>query len=303
MKRMLLILVVLVACLSLTAPAVMARGGSFGPKIVTDDVVGQAVSSDFAEDTSDFWIWKGDDGASAGGSSYGYYDSSAFGLVLWGSVSADAFGIGHSETCAYALSLDIFNLSTSMAGATTYSNAYTDANVGCSLGLFTAESYAEVGGIVSQGNHVNEMDNPGAMASAGNSSTAEYFGSNQNCDLGIFGGANSSAYVEGGATTQGSSLAIVDPYGHDRSAYATTQNSGSAYQTGNGWTSVSGNGSANALATNGGSFAGANGSFSYNGSNSGYGSSTVNTNVHTHGNSTTVTSSSHSEAGTGGGLQ
>jgi len=301
MKRMLLILVVLVACLSLTAPAAMAWGG-FGPKIATSDVEGQAVSSDFAEMTSGFFR-PGDDGASAGGSSYGYYDSSAFGLVLWGRVSADTFGIGQSETCAYALSLDIFNMSTSMAGASTYSSAYTDANVNCRLGLFTAESYVEVGGIVSQGNYVNEINNPGAMASAGNESSAEYFGSNQSCDLSIFGGANSSASIEGGATTQGSSLAIVDPYGHNRSAYATTQNSGSAYQTGSGWTSVSGNGSAHALAQNGGSFAGANGSFSYNGSNSGYGSSTVNTNVHTHGNSTTVTSSSHSEAGTGGGLQ
>ena len=297
MKRFLTIAVVLVACLALSAP-VMARGGFFSPKVVTSDVEGQAVSSDSVDRTSGFFR-PGDDGASAGGSSYGYFASDAFGAVLWGGVSADTFGVGNSRTDAFAISLDIFNFSTSMAGASTESSAYTTADVNCRLGLFSAESYVEVAGIVSQGNYANEVNNPGAMASAGNSSTAEYYGDNRDRDLSIFGGAHSDAGIQGGAQTVGSSTVIVDPYGHNRSAFATTQNCASAYQTGNGFTRVSGNGSVSALSQNGNNFAGANGSFSYNGSGSGQGSSTVNTNVHTHGNSSTVTASGHSEASTG----
>ena len=147
-----------------------------------------------------------------------------------------------------------------------------------------------IGGNLYQENEAGETGyNSGTMAQGINSSGLGFYAEKSAFDKGQtysflgyeFGGADAHLHgIEGKAITKGETFVTVDPYGHSRSAFATTENMSKVDFPNLQTSFVYGGGGVGAMSQKGSLFAGGNASFGYNGSTAGNGSATVNSNIH-----------------------
>jgi len=258
-------------------------------------------SSDFAFDKSHWGF--GNDWAQAGG--YGdayafnsnYAESESFWFVP-AFASQSGFVTGIDTTHAWADAKDFGTASSAKAGAVTKGSSLAG---GIALGALgdkeTSFSYAGVSGFVQQANGANEVGYPdGTFAVGGNFSQAGFAAENYDYDQGR-GFAGTLVGIDGKAITKGSTFVAVDPYGHERSAFATTENSSKICVTNPDFYigGVSGSGMVEGAAVKGQTYGAGYADFGYSGANAGSGQATIDANIHVgkHTSSSFVTGSSY----------
>ena len=251
----------------------------------------------------------GDDQARAeggsGGSSENLGTAAAGTIIPFGNTTAFAKGTAGENsgtTKAGALAIDIglrspwtgpIGPQTSVAGSYigTVVNVKAEGTSGFAGkgilggGIAYNESTGTVEGNLKRASWVNEINSGPTWANAGETSSADFYGTTKDKDLAVDGAlfgsygdtASSSINMTGGAFSAGGSIAYIEPNGNTQSAFAATGNMAVTGIHGADYTDnhVSGSGDAaiqSAVATPGhGAVAGATGSFSYSGTQAGAG--------------------------------
>jgi len=218
------------------------------------------------------------------------------------------------EIKSWSWAVDFILASSAGAGAEIEGDRHDIKVGGWGLGLNgqPETSYTEVGigGYIQQSNSANEIGGflgsyGDTFATAGNFSELQFNAFASDLDNGqsckflfweIPGAQNHLHGIEGNAIVKGESFVAVDPFGSNRSSYATTENSAKInfahLETG----FVGGNGGVAGAAVNGGVFGYGNADFSYTGLTAGSGSAMTQSNIQTSGNTSNVSVFSTSSA-------
>jgi len=270
---------------------------AFGASLVQTQDTAQAVSGDGSFSSTYWWgNWNDNAGAIATGVSRA--ENTNQGEAAFGPAIAGGFAGAENESKTWSWAKDYGTTSKAGAGAKTEGAALAGGLGAGFFGNNNSESMALVGGTVEQFNEAGETGYGQTGAVAGNISGGVFEVGDHDYDKGLFE-AHTLAGAEGKIITKGESFVTVDPYGHKRSAYASTENMVDIdvdtldcrrpdYYNG----VVFGAGNVDQQSGKGGTVAGGGASFVYGGNNFGAGQAQSFSEVHVHSNSSTAFSTS-----------